>query len=422
MARSAGPLHYWPWVLRYPLTGYSPPVLVMLAAFITFALGASQTGTGIPDTGLPLLAISIIWAVLYMVRVIDHTVRGYGTPPPMTGESLHLYTGIKPLTLPALSASGYFALRTAHPLAADALLAFTALVLPAQLFDYATSERLLASLNPFRWLQVMGEMGLAYVLPSLLLFLGVWAVHAMSGQLGRFGLLLLLFYLLVASAHLLGYLGFRKHQALGVQVDVRHPDIVEREATQAQQLAALIKRIDARLVEQDGAGIVRILETEPAAPVSQRQFLEDLLWLLRTRRAPLTLHTVARRLIPLLLAEHQHIRALEVAEAALNANAHFAPTSPEHLLALGRTALQQGYENLFQRLLHGADARTPQPQWAELHFLYTQYLAEKKHDDATALQWLEPLLAYTQHPLHPQFLATAKALRALRMRKAGVQT
>ena len=420
MARSRGLADYWPQLARYPLTGYCLPVILMLALLITLAMQSSMMlPGGIPDTGLPLLAISVIWIVFYLIRVIDHTTRGYATPPPMGSEALYLAGAVKPLALPAMVSLSYFALAGTHKALADALLAVALFVMPAYLFIYATEERLAAALNPLRWLQVIAVMGAAYLLPCLLLVAGALLLGRISSTAGVALLVSLCCYGLFGTAHVLGYLGFKRQHALGLQVDVRDPDEVEREQKHASQLKELLRRIHDWQLDGGEASALRAIESHDGGPLDAIRFYEELFHALFMHGSPALIYATGRRLITLLLATRKPTRALDIAEGCLNSHWHFMPSNPTQLEALLRQALSLRFEDLYERLLSGAEAdqHRAEPAWAGVHFLRAQYQSETRRDDDGALQLLAPLRAMTQHPQHALYERTARTLEALLARK-----
>ncbi len=423
MARSRGLADYWPWLLRYPLTGYCLPVILMLALLLTLAMGSSMAlpgGFDLPTTGLPLLAICVIWIVFYGIRVIDHTCRGYATPPPMGSESLYLAGAAKPLSLPVMTALGYFALRSSHPSLANTLLTAVLFITPAYLFILATEDRLAAALNPLRWLQVMVTMGLAYLLPCLLLVAGATLLARASGTLSVALLVSGCCYGLFGTAHVLGYLGFKRQHAFGLQVDVRDPDELAREETHQVQLKELLRRLHDWQLAGDETSALHAIESHGGGPRDALLFGEELFLGLSIHGRPLLIHTAGRKLIALLLAARKPERALEIAESCLNQHWHFLPSSPEQLEALLRQAIARRFEDLFDRLLKGAEAdqHLAEPSWARVQFLRAQHQAEARRDDLGALQLLQPLRAMTQHAQHAAFERTARTLEALLARSA----
>ncbi|MES2682417.1 MAG: hypothetical protein V4650_02775 [Pseudomonadota bacterium] len=422
MARSRGLVDYWPWLLRYPLTGYCLPVIVMLSLLLTLSVrnGISVSeGFSMPTSGLPLLVICVIWTVFYGIRVIDHTTRGYATPPPMGSESLYLATAIKPLTLPGLVSLSYFALQARNPPLAGALLYAALFITPAYLFILATEGQMASALNPLRWLQVMLHMGLAYLLPCLLLVAGIALLTRVSHTLGAALLVSLCCYGLFGTAHVLGYLGFKRQHALGLQVDVPDPDAVEREEKHAALLKQLLARIHDWQREREEGSAIRAIESHGGGPLDAIGFFEALFRELSIQGSPSIIHAVGRRLISLLLAARKPERALDIAEGCINSHWHFTPANPTQLEALLRQAMRLRFEDLYERLLKGAEAdlHSAEPAWAGVQFLRAQHQSETRRDDAGALALLTPLRAMTQHPQHALYERTARTLEALLARR-----
>jgi len=422
MARSRGVADYLTPLLAYPVSGYCLPVIVMLSLLLVLAMGntlSAPGGVDIPTTGLPLLAISLIWTVLYGIRVIDHTTRGYATPPPMGSESLYLAAAVRPLALPLMTALSYFALRGHSAGAAETLLGSALFVMPAYLFIFATEERLASALNPLRWLQVMIAMGVAYLLPCLLLVAGALLLPRLSGQIGPALLAACCCYLLFGTAHLMGYLGFKRQHRLGLQVDVRDPDELARETQHASQLQTLLRQLHDWRRERDEASALRAIESHAGGPLDALRFFEAVFLEVSQHGSPALAHATGRRLIGLLLAARKPERALDIAESCLHVHWHFLPSTPEQLEALLRQAIARRFEDLYDRLLQGAEAdqHASEPAWAGVQFLRALHQSETRHDDAGALQLLKPLRAMTRHPQHAAFEHLARTLEALQARR-----
>ena len=422
MAHSQGLADYWPWLLRYPITGHCLPVIVMLALLITLAMGNSldlPNGRSMPTTGLPLMAISVIWVVFYGMRVIDHTTRGYATPPPMGSEALYLFGAMKPLALPAMTALSVFALRPQHHGLANVVLAVSLFVMPAYLFILATQQQLASALNPWRWLKLIWVMRAGYWLPCLLLVVGALCLQRLSSGISLALLAACCCYGLFGTAHLLGYLGFKRQHELGLQVDVRDPDEVEREEAHQAQLKALLKKLHDWQLVRDDISALRAVQSHGGGPLDGIRFYEELFQALSTQSSPPLIHAAGQRLISLLLAARKPERALDIAEGCLNSHWYFAPANPAELEALLRQAIAHRFEDLFDRLLKGAevDQHLTEPAWAKVQFLRAQHQAEARRDDVGALQLLQPLRAMTQHAQHALFERTARTLEALLARQ-----
>lgn len=419
MARSRGLADYWPWLLRYPLSGYALPVLAMLVAFIGLALGTSRLPYGIPDTGLPLLCISLLLGVHYTVRVIDHTTQGFATPPPLGGEALNLFAAMKPLSLPAMLALSALALHPEHPTLQRLLLLASIVVLPAYLFILATEENLGSALNPLRWLKVISVMGLTYLAPCAALLATAWLLGKAIGTLGLVPLVALCAYLVIGIAHLLGYVGTLHRHALGLQQSVPDPDEALREQDHQRQLKSLLHYLQQRLQAGDERSAVQAVASHSGGPRDAIRFYEELLLALDTQGSAALIHATGQRLIALLLKAHRTSRALDIAEHCLNRQRGFAPQNPEQLEALLRQALRQGYAELFEHLLRNAraDAHASEPAWANVQMLRAQHASDTLRNDRKALQLMQPLLAHEQHPRATEFAHYAATLEQLLSRE-----
>ena len=422
MARTPNVLVYLPWILRYPLSGHCLPVLVMLTLFSALALRSSMVlPPPLPDTGLPLLVITAMWTLFYLMRVIEHSSQGFATPPPMDGNVLFLspLKLFRILLLPMLYVNlavwlpqnGFAA---ALPLAG----VLAACTVPVYWLILATDDDLGAALNPLRGMAVVFTLGPAYFVACALLSGMVLVVTHFWGALATPLLLFGAVYGLYATCHLLGYLAYHQHQTLGIDVRVRDPDVVERERAQADQLERLMQRLHGLLLRGDEAGAVRELRAEPDGPLDAVKFLEDLFPRVTTLGKPILMLTVGQRLVSAQLAIQRDARALDVAERCLEKAKTFAPLQPAQGERLGRAALAGGHLGLFKRLERElAEAYPNDPVLTSLRFAHAQHLASQLNDDAGALALLTPLLAHSQHPLHGRIAALHKALSSLAQRK-----
>lgn len=418
MARSRSVLAWLPWAAAYPFKGFCLPVLVMVTLFTTLGVKSDALVPGVPTTGIPLLAITAIWTLHYLMRVIQHTARGHAWPPAMTGDAVFFKGAFAPLLLPALAVTAYFALRRADPPLAHGIVGATLFVTPAYLFVLATEESLPSALNPLRWLELMLAAGIWYLLPSLVLAAGAWGLFQLSSTAASATLAALFCYTLFSSAHLLGYIGFLRREKLGLHSEVRDPDEAEREQQQAERLNRLLLIIENALLRKDEDAAAKELRAEPGGPVNVLAFFEDVFQRLLTRGTPYLVHESGRRLITELLKQRRSERALEVAELCFNRHSHFEPNCTAELDMLARQALHSRNFRMFDLLLRNMDERYPNdPYLAQAALLRAQYLAEQRKDDAGALALLQPWLTRSDHPLHGRINALARALQNLKQHR-----
>lgn len=411
---------YAPYLLLYPLSGYCLPVLLAGTPIVWMLVQTLQAfARGEPYAmiaallRISLVAIGSSWLLSYALRVIDTTARGHAMPPPMAGSTVHdhgLWL-LRALPYPAAFVSLYYALLPADARLAAGVAALGALLWPAHALSLATEGSALSAISPLRLLRIIAGAGLLYALPCAALALAAWGLaHQASVAQGLLwsGIGL---YCVFASCHLLGYVGFRRHAALGLDVEVGDPREKQQRREQALRLEMLCARIDECLLRGDLEAAARELRAEPGGPADVRQFHEDLFARLLTRgKLPLIL-LQGRRLITLLLDGGRHARALEVCEQCLNRDRHFEPETPRQLELLAREAAASRLDGLLERLLRDLAQRYPDDLIVlDGGLLLARYWCEQRNDDARALEILQPLLALTAHPRHAQAAALARAL------------
>lgn len=401
---------YLPRILLYPLQGFCLPVVIMIALFT--AIGAQSL------FGIPMLTITAIWAIHYLLQIVEHTAQGHATAPPLTGEAVFLgmQTVLQALLLPAL---GLFVAARLPAGASAAVLALTAFLFPAALFALAISRDWNAAANPLRWLGVIAGMGTAYLLPCALLAAGVLALRLTPPGLGLALMAGLVSYLMFATAHLLGFVGYHRRERLGFEARVGDPG--ERRALEEQsaRLEQLLAQVELALVDGQVEAAARAILREPGGPASVRGFFEDLFERLQRRRHPVLLHTAGRRLIGVLLAEKRAPRALEVYETCENLHPGFETEDAAQRVALAQQALEAGHHRLVDRLLADFAQRHPGDPALLPAGLVLARSFSARGDDARALAALEPLLSLATHPQHAQARVLAGALRKLNRPPSG---
>ncbi|HUP91768.1 MAG TPA: hypothetical protein VM074_05925 [Solimonas sp.] len=408
MAGTPSLLAYLPQILAYPLHGFCPPVTLMIALFTWIGVKSFM--------GLPMLAITAIWALHYLLNIIDHTSHGHATPPPLGGEAAFLGIGtvFQALLLPLAALTAAWGLHFGP--AARAVLGLAAFLWPAALFALATSRDWNAAANPLRWLHVIAGMGLAYLLPCALLALGVGLLGMVPAGAGLALLTALVCYVLFATAHLLGFVGYHRREQLDLDTRVGDPAEKRAREDQEQRIEGLLARIEQSL----NAGEVGTAARAIAAESGDRGFFEELFERLLRRRHPVLLHTAGRRLVTTLVAERRLARAVEVYEACEHQHPGFEPESPEQLPLLAGQALEQRLAGLFEKIAGDIERRYPgDPVAVPLGLLQARYWSEQRQDDARALAVLAPLRAQRQHPQHAQVESLVRALQ--RLNAAGGQ-
>ena len=400
---------YLPWLPLYPLHGNALAVLAMVAVFVV--IGSKSL------LGIPLLAITAIWMLHYLLQVIQRSADGEATPPAMSAEVVFLdgWRTARALLAPAALAVALVAAEgVAHGALSRLLWLVAVIAAPAYLFVLAFEDVLLRAINPWVWLRLAVGFGAAYLLASGLCMLAASAVAQAVHSGWPLGLSAAISgYLAVLSAHAIGASAAIRRESLDLPVMIRQPQAVAAEQQLERQIELLLLRLEAHLQAGDAAGAVAALELD--VPQAQRLRLHETLFeRLLLRGTPWLIQAQGRKLITELLNQKRCARALDVFEACNGLHPHFLPSHPDQTLSLAEAAAAAGRDWLLDLLVErGREAWPDDRVAARLLYVHIRDLSERRGADEQARAALPQLLADTRHPDRARFLALASALRRL---------
>ncbi len=399
---------YLPWLPLYPLRSNALAVQAMVAIFV--AVGSKSL------MGIPLLAITAIWTLQYLMQVIQRSANGQATPPTMGGDVVFLdgWRTARALIAPGLLLTALGAAEgVGHGTATRLLLLLAAVAAPAYLFTLAFEDALPRALNPLVWLQLALGFGASYLLSCGLFVLAVWLPQTLAHTVPIWALAAAAIYLAILSAHALGVSAALRREALDLPVRIRKPAEVAAEQELDRRIDLLMLRLEAHLRANDAGGAVAALALE--VPQEQRRRLHEILFeRLLLRGPPGLIQAEGQYLIEALLEERRAARALDIFEVCDNLQSGFLPDDPARVWALAQAARDAGRDHVLETLVQrGAQTWPQHPVAARLLFLYVCDLSERRGEDARARQLLPRLLADTTHPDHAQFLAFARALERI---------
>lgn len=422
--RMAGATSVWayaPRILIYPLSGYCLYVLLFGTPIVWLLVQTLQAFAGGEPYSMiaALMRITVVtigstWLLSYILRVIGHTAAGHATSPPMAGDTMYNASVwfARALPYPAAFVSAFFALFEMQPQTAWAIAGLGVLLWPAHALSLATEGSAAAAINPLRLLQIVAGIGPLYLLICGVIGAAVWALSAFASNV--YGTLFsgIGLYLVFMVSHLLGFIAFRRHEALNLIVQVGDPLEKQQAREQAVRLGALMTRLESCILRGDLEGAGRELFAEPGGPANVRQFHENLFTKLLSRGNATLIFEQGRRLITLLINEKRKSRALEVYETCLNKSPYFEPATTLQLELLAREALASKYEDLFLKILKNIEARYPDdPIIVTAGLMQARYWCEQRNDDVRALEILNPLLVHERHPSYPQVVALVRVLQ-----------
>ncbi|RKZ72910.1 MAG: hypothetical protein DRR16_33580, partial [Candidatus Parabeggiatoa sp. nov. 3] len=230
MIYNSSVLEYVPYLLIYPLQGHALPLIIIFSLILWITLGNML--------GLAAFMIIIPGTLKYAYGVLEQTILGYATPPALTFDMWN-WANQRPVKqlFYLLFIFGIFQIiqTKVGNIPAYLFLAIGIFLTPASAAVIANQNNLLAALNPLKLFILVKEIGMIYILISLLfglvvlfslpIFLGIPLLGGIIPQFGwrvNNGFLLLLivmldFYLLIMMFHLLGFVIYHRRDALGFE-------------------------------------------------------------------------------------------------------------------------------------------------------------------------------------------------------------
>ncbi len=411
-------LEYLPFVVLYPL--YPELLVVVIVIGAALWLGF-QSLIGL-WFGIPILA----GVLAHLIEIVAETANGRGTPPSYT--HVHL-VGLPLLAFKALLLLALAVTAVAIAFTADAgwiawaVLAATALVLPASLVLLGLSRALSESLDPRNVFALIVQGGPAYLGVALLCMALLYAAPELLPTVprpdelagGRAGWgatgAIATLYLAIAAAHLLGAMVFIRREALGLRVTlVGRSDDEHAQETLQETVARCWVQVEAALMAEDDAAAERLVRTHPYGAHAPHPFLEAMFDSALARPKPYLVIAAGERLLAHLIAIQRWPRALEVFVHASERWAKFQPALPADRIRLAAVALERGHALAFSRLTQEREAAGDAA--TELTFLAARWRAERDGDEAGARALLAPLLQAPVDPTQRRIAAYVAALAA----------
>jgi hypothetical protein len=343
-------------IASYPFRGAALYSVIALSVFII-------VGGFLPGVGWVLSLIGWLAAFKYAFEVLQSTAHGRMDAPEVVlgidNAVVWRYIALQflSLALPLLAA-----FHIAWSVGITLYIVF-ALVQPAAIMALAMTQSLRAALNPMLWSALIGRVGWPYLaLIGLLMVMQLSAGNAanllamaLPRLLAEPLALVFSLWALFATFHLMGYLLWQYHEALGLQPK-----------TVSEAVGMPFDR-DRELLDAAGA---EVENGQPAAAMARLRAE------LRTRAVSVEVHDLYRRLLQqagdraglaehgplflhLLLIEKQERRALGLARECLDADPDFTALQPEDSALLAKRALFGGQRQLALDLLLALLRRHP---------------------------------------------------------------
>ncbi|MDQ2070813.1 hypothetical protein [Natronospira bacteriovora] len=375
------------------------------ACLTSLGLFALLYGVGIflPLIGFLLVLVAYVGLYKFAADCLEATARGWMEPPEiqsantswMLAKQFLLLFGLILLVVAVAIATGSMLLTALVGLAVG-------FAWPAAIMIVVMTNSLLYALNPLAWFNVIRRIGWAYFIAVLLLMMlslsqtmaeGLMAWLAGYGWLGAVGLFLVGGYFLIASFHLMGYLVYENHEALGVEVDGEGVD-KRREGKQVSVPATpALQEAEERIRQGDTDGAIAHLRTtlnQGGLPEEHERYRK--LLSLQGRKEELLEH--GREYISILLYGHEdEKKAMLVMKECLQLDPNFRPKEARTVLDLAQVMDRFADHESVIKLTNGFAQQHPKhPDVAENYYLAARALWFGRGKDEQALKILGQLI------------------------------
>lgn len=336
-----------------------------LASLLFVALTSLLTGFLLSMAGgslilllmvLVALWLMLVWLTNYALQMLDDAANGVHKAATASAEMFaDPFADARCWVHPGLAAGLTLMHYTRPELPIAPTLVIAALVFPASMGACVMSGRALDALNPVAIANVMRGLGFWYLpltlFTALCVALAVLATRSLPAGpvlVAILELLLLLAYAGIGGAVYLRRfeLGFAPRVSPERREEREHR---ARELERQQFLDALYK--DLRVRETSRAIVASNARLKQVPAIELAEELRDLLAAGRQWNEPREFPRLLRGLLPTLVELRQPALALGAADAALAANAEFAPPDEATTLALADYALQTGRRRGATRML-----------------------------------------------------------------------
>jgi hypothetical protein len=346
---NATPPPFWariPAIALYPLRG--------VAGWSVAAVGASSLLAAIPLLGTVITVVVAIIACAYAFEILQASANGQPDPP---GYGYHSDYGLVMryvlLALLQIATIVLVAVFTrSQPLILLAV-AITVLVIPASVIVLVLERSLLSALNPLHALDIVTRIGWPYLAAYALLFVIqgsaltaiYWAINYLPELLSPLVLSIANSWATFASCHLLGYLVYQHHEALGFVPEMgaadAHSDPDQHLLDEAEEQVRN-GQLDGALQTLRRAVRTRAV-TLPVLDLYQR--------LLCKAGHPRELDDHTHQYLLRLLSEKQERSALNLLREALQREPERVPTDEAHAVLLLERCRLSGQKQLTLDLL-----------------------------------------------------------------------
>jgi hypothetical protein len=371
----------------YPLKGSA------LAALIVFSLLITLTSL-IPFVGWLLALLFWLGAYKQAFEMLVSTAHGRMDVPAATfdvGNGMVMQYLVLQVVVMAIP---FFAGEMLGGSAAFITMLLVGLLTPAATIGLAISGHLMHALNPLHLMALVSRIGWAYVAMVGLTLVIPWTALDAQGLLSQWMPALaadalgtvLSIWALFATFHLMGYVVWQYHEALGFSPDPR----LNPGGMTAARDADLLARAHHFIAEGELDAAITLMRHEVRDRAVDPPVHDLYRRTLKLKNDPKLLLEHAGMQLPVLVMAKQDRKALALIRESIAIDPHFAPFERDDAERLANAALHAGQTDvalaLFRCLLERHEGHARYPEWA----LQASDLSVRRGEDLGAAHtWLD---------------------------------
>ncbi|HEV8692826.1 MAG TPA: hypothetical protein VGQ93_01370 [Lysobacter sp.] len=354
----ATPMPFWHRlraIVLYPMRGAALVTLITLTLASLFGM--------LPVIGWIISILTWLAAYKYAFEILRTTADGRTDSPETVlgvddGVVWRFFALIFLLILAVAIVAGIFG-----PMIGLAALAFVVFLQPGFIISLAMDGSLTRALNPAVALSVVGRVGWPYLAVFALLFViqaskvtaSRWLADVMPPVVGDLTLTVVSFWGLFATFHLMGYLVYQYHDALGYEPAAHKDGLPSRHIPDRD----LLDRTEALVRDGQTEQALASLREEVRSRAVSLETHELYHRLLRQHGTPAEVSEHAAQYLNLLMLEKQDRRAFNLVREVIEIDPNFMPMSAEDAERLAERARATGQSQLAVDLLRALLRKYP---------------------------------------------------------------
>ncbi len=405
-------LRYWPYLLRYPLSGVAGGVVVFFSFLMFMGFAASLLG-------LMLLVMIIPIFIKYSSRVLQHTALGHAHPPPLTLTEIldGNAAAWKLLIIVAAFVTVAYHLWQLHDITGFIAIIVLCFLLPASTAILALEGSLFEALDPIRLVKIAAQLGVHYwvsvVFYTIACVSFVFALAQFPDFLSMFFGLMLTLYLVLLTSHLLGFSIYHQHNEVGIVPFNSEEQRAEKELRATEAVLDTVLSEVYRLVMVDKTKAAMTCFRQHLAKLGNDLALHERLFeRLKIWDKKELFFLEASIFLRNLIQADKLAKALLIYRETYQVNPEFQLDRLDHTVILAERAYNAQEFELANQLVNNYLAVADAQHAAQFQMLFLQAkLANEYHQiPEQAKNLLKPLLSNNEHPQFSAVQHYAKCL------------